>query len=58
VVLCQNNVFDAFERHVDQLTEKFGGGGHKNAAGCSIEGNWNECERNLVAAMIEAVEGK
>ncbi len=44
--------------NVARVAEKFGGGGHKNAAGCSIEGNWNECERNLVAAMIEAVEGK
>ena len=42
--------------NVAKIAEKFGGGGHKNAAGCRIEGDWDECERKLVSAIIEAVE--
>jgi phosphoesterase RecJ-like protein len=42
--------------NVARVAEKFGGGGHKNAAGCRVEGDWNDLEKQLVAAMIEAVE--
>ncbi|HEX8250733.1 MAG TPA: bifunctional oligoribonuclease/PAP phosphatase NrnA [Pyrinomonadaceae bacterium] len=41
--------------NVARVAEKFGGGGHKNAAGCRVEGDWNELEKKIVAAMIEAV---
>ncbi len=41
--------------NVARIAEKFGGGGHKNAAGLRIEGDWNECERKIVAAVIESV---
>jgi bifunctional oligoribonuclease and PAP phosphatase NrnA len=41
--------------NVARVAEKFGGGGHKNAAGCRVEGEWDECERQIVAAVIEAV---
>jgi bifunctional oligoribonuclease and PAP phosphatase NrnA len=42
--------------NVAKVAEKFGGGGHKNAAGCRVSGDWNEREKELVAAMMEAVE--
>lgn len=42
--------------NVARVAEKFGGGGHKNAAGCRVEGDWDYWEQQIVAAMIEAVE--
>lgn len=42
--------------NVAKVAEKFGGGGHRNAAGLRIEGDWNEKEAELVAAVREAVE--
>jgi len=42
--------------NVAKVAEQFGGGGHKNAAGCSIEGDWDERERELVAAVSHAVD--
>lgn len=42
--------------NVARIAEKFGGGGHKNAAGCRVTGNWDEREREIVEAVIEAVE--
>jgi bifunctional oligoribonuclease and PAP phosphatase NrnA len=41
--------------NVAKIAEKFGGGGHKNASGLSIEGDWDEKEAEIVAAMVEAV---
>lgn len=38
---------------VSRLAEKFGGGGHHNAAGCSIEANPEEIEEQLSAALVE-----
>jgi phosphoesterase RecJ-like protein len=42
--------------NVAKVAEKFGGGGHKNAAGCCVEGDWDERELELVKAVSEAVE--
>lgn len=42
--------------NVAKVAEKFGGGGHKNASGLGIEGNWDEKEKEIVAALLEAVE--
>jgi phosphoesterase RecJ-like protein len=42
--------------NVARVAEKFGGGGHRNAAGLRIEGDWNERERELVDAVKEAVD--
>jgi phosphoesterase RecJ-like protein len=42
--------------NVTRVAEKFGGGGHKNASGCRVEGTWDELESKIVAAMIAAVE--
>ena len=42
--------------NVARVAEQFGGGGHQNAAGLRIEGDWDEKERELVEAVREAVE--
>jgi phosphoesterase RecJ-like protein len=42
--------------NVAKVAETFGGGGHKNAAGLGIEGNWDEAEARIVAALREAIE--
>jgi phosphoesterase RecJ-like protein len=42
--------------NVAKVAEKFGGGGHKNAAGLCLEGDWNENERKIVAALSEAID--
>jgi phosphoesterase RecJ-like protein len=41
--------------NVARVAEKYGGGGHRNAAGLRIEGNWDDKEKELVAAVREAV---
>ncbi|MCS6873599.1 MAG: bifunctional oligoribonuclease/PAP phosphatase NrnA [Pyrinomonadaceae bacterium] len=41
---------------VSKVAEKFGGGGHKNAAGCRVKGDWDYWEREIVKAVIEAVD--
>lgn len=42
--------------NVARVAEKFGGGGHKNAAGCRVEGDWNEKESEILAELKKAVE--
>ena len=41
---------------VAKVAERWGGGGHRNAAGLRIEGDWDEKERELVEAVQEAVD--
>ncbi len=41
--------------NVAKVAEKFGGGGHKNAAGLGIDGDWDEKEAEIVAALIDAI---
>ncbi|MDM7922869.1 MAG: bifunctional oligoribonuclease/PAP phosphatase NrnA, partial [Pyrinomonadaceae bacterium] len=41
---------------VARVAERFGGGGHRNAAGLRVTGNWDEKERELVEAVREEVE--
>jgi len=41
---------------VAKIAESYGGGGHKNAAGLCIEGDWDEKEKELVAQLVEAVD--
>ncbi len=43
--------------NVARVAEKFGGGGHRNAAGLGIEGDWDTKERELMEALGEAVKG-
>ena len=42
--------------NVARIAERFGGGGHRNAAGCTLRGDWEEVEKMIVAHLIEAVE--
>jgi phosphoesterase RecJ-like protein len=42
--------------NVAKVAEQFGGGGHKNAAGCRVSGDWDEREKELVSALMEAVD--
>jgi phosphoesterase RecJ-like protein len=44
--------------NVARIAEKFGGGGHRNAAGCTLTGDWEETERNIIALLVEAVENR
>jgi phosphoesterase RecJ-like protein len=39
---------------VSVIAEKFGGGGHRNASGCSMEGTLAEVTSLIVAQMREA----
>ena len=41
--------------NVAKVAEKFGGGGHKNAAGLGVEGDWQEKEREIVEAVRQAI---
>jgi phosphoesterase RecJ-like protein len=42
--------------NVARVAEKFGGGGHRNAAGCTLKGNWEEAEKEIVGLLQDAVE--
>ncbi|CAN5185027.1 bifunctional oligoribonuclease/PAP phosphatase NrnA [soil metagenome] len=42
--------------NVAKVAERFGGGGHKNASGLSVEGEWDQKERELMGALIEAID--
>lgn len=42
--------------NVAKIAEKFGGGGHRNAAGCRVQGDWDEREKEIVAAVQRAIE--
>jgi phosphoesterase RecJ-like protein len=42
--------------NVARIAEKFGGGGHRNAAGCTLRGDWDEAERSIVSLLQEAIE--
>jgi len=42
--------------NVAKIAELFGGGGHRNAAGCTLRGDWDEIERQVVPLLRDAVE--
>ena len=42
--------------NVARIAESFGGGGHKNAAGFRVSGDWDEVEKEIEARMLAAVE--
>lgn len=42
--------------NVARVAEKFGGGGHRNAAGCTLKGSWEEAEKVIVGLLQEAVK--
>ena len=42
--------------NVARVAGKFGGGGHRNAAGCTLQGPWDEVESEVIRLLQEAVE--
>lgn len=42
--------------NVARVAEKFGGGGHKNASGLRVEGDWNELEARILQELTTAIE--
>ena len=44
------------EVNVARVAGRFGGGGHRNAAGCTLHGDWDELEVEIMGLLIEAVE--
>ncbi|MGZ5483052.1 MAG: DHH family phosphoesterase, partial [Pyrinomonadaceae bacterium] len=43
------------EVNVAKVAEFFGGGGHRNAAGCTLKGSWDEIEKQVVQLLQDAV---
>jgi len=41
---------------VQSVARVFGGGGHRNAAGCTIPGTLSEARRALLEALLPVVE--
>jgi phosphoesterase RecJ-like protein len=39
------------EVNVAKVAEKFGGGGHRNAAGCTLHGTWEEAEERITTLL-------
>src|SRR6266436_189433 len=44
------------EVNVAKIAEQFGGGGHRNAAGCTLKGDLAELEQKLVPLLQDAVK--
>jgi phosphoesterase RecJ-like protein len=44
------------EVNVARVAGLFGGGGHRNAAGCTLKGNWDQLEAEIMGLLIDAVE--
>ncbi len=44
------------EVNVARIAEQHGGGGHRNAAGCTLTGDWDGAERMIVRELLDAVE--
>ncbi|MEP6848430.1 MAG: DHHA1 domain-containing protein, partial [Acidobacteriota bacterium] len=42
--------------NVARVAEAFGGGGHRNASGLRVKGDWDVKEQELVAAVLAAVD--
>jgi bifunctional oligoribonuclease and PAP phosphatase NrnA len=42
--------------NVARVAERFGGGGHRNAAGCTLKGTWEEAEQEIVPLLQDAIE--
>lgn len=44
------------EVNVARVAEIFGGGGHRNAAGCTLTGPWDETEKKIIELLRDAVD--
>src|SRR2546423_1619728 len=42
--------------NVAKIAEKFGGGGHRNAAGCTLKGNSEQIEQQIVPLLQDAIK--
>jgi phosphoesterase RecJ-like protein len=42
--------------NVAKVAEQFGGGGHRNAAGCTLKGNLDSVERQVVPLLQDAIK--
>lgn len=42
--------------NVAKIAEQFGGGGHRNAAGCTLEGSWEEVEQKVLPLLQDAIK--
>ncbi|MDQ2745685.1 MAG: bifunctional oligoribonuclease/PAP phosphatase NrnA [Acidobacteriota bacterium] len=42
--------------NVARVAEKFGGGGHRNASGLRVEGDWDELEAEILKQLAAAIE--
>ena len=42
--------------NVARIAESLGGGGHRNAAGCTLRGSWEEAEEKIIKLLKDAVE--
>src|SRR5712671_3457804 len=42
--------------NVAKVAERFGGGGHRNAAGCTLRGTWEEAEEKILGLLQDAVQ--
>lgn len=42
--------------NVARVAEKFGGGGHKNASGLRVEGDWDDLEAEILRELTDAIE--
>lgn len=57
---CEPGVYRASLRskgdiNVARIAEMFGGGGHRNASGCTLKGAWSEVEHEIVGLLSEAI---
>jgi phosphoesterase RecJ-like protein len=43
------------EVNVARVAETFGGGGHRNAAGCTLKGSWEEAESKIMGLLQDAI---
>jgi bifunctional oligoribonuclease and PAP phosphatase NrnA len=43
------------EIDVNAVAKRYGGGGHKNASGCTVHGSYDEVRARVVAAITEAI---
>lgn len=42
--------------NVARVAEKFGGGGHRNASGLRVEGDWDKLEAKILEELAKAIE--
>jgi phosphoesterase RecJ-like protein len=42
--------------NVAKIAERFGGGGHRNAAGCTLKGNSDQIEQQIVPLLQDAIK--